>query len=129
MNTNHNPAFSAPRAALRLASGLGLLSLAGAFAPSLSAALPLAQISVHIGIDAPPPPPRAEVVVERNRPGPDYVWIGGYWDGSPGHYSWVNGRWDHPPHAHATWFAPHWERDHDGHYHQVRGEWRDEVRH
>jgi len=125
----HNPSFFAPGAALRLAGGLSLLSLAGLAAPAASAALPLADVSVHIGLDLPPPPPRPEVVVQTGRPGPDFVWTGGYWDGSPGHYVWVNGKWDRPPHAHAQWSAPHWERDGDGHYHQVRGEWRDDVRH
>ena len=117
-----------PGLALRVA-GLGLLALAGASAPRLSADPILAQISVHIAIDPPPPPPRAEVVVVGNRPGPDFVWIGGFWDGSPGHYTWVAGHWDRPPHPHAVWSAPHWDKDADGHYHQVKGEWRDEARH
>jgi len=32
------------------------------------------------------------------------------------------------PTATGRWIAPRWERDHDGHYHQVKGEWRDERR-
>jgi hypothetical protein len=114
-----------PAAAMRLALGAGLVALAGSALPSLSASPSLADISVHIGVDAPPPPPRREVVVERDRPGPGYVWVGGFWDGAPGHYVWRAGHWDRPPHGHGVWAPPHWERDHDGHYHQVRGEWRD----
>jgi len=77
-----------------------------------------------IQLDPAPPPPRHEVMVERERPGPDYVWIGGYWDGAPGHYVWAAGHWDRPPHGHGHWVAPRWE-NHNGHYVQVKGEWRD----
>jgi hypothetical protein len=84
----------------------------------------LADISINVGIEGPPPPPRREVIVESSRPGPDYVWVGGFWDGQPGHYSWSAGHWDRPPHAHASWMAPHWDRGPDGHYHQVSGQWR-----
>jgi hypothetical protein len=118
----HNKLF-APGAALRLAGGLGLLSIAGLSAPTLGASPLLADISLNISVDAPPPPPRAEVSVGVS-PGPDYIWVGGFWDGTPGHYFWRAGHWDRPPHAHAAWVAPHWERDHDGHYHQIKGEWR-----
>jgi hypothetical protein len=106
---------------------MGLLAVAGWSAPSLHAnpAL-LADVSINVGVDLAPPPPRQEVIVERTRPGPDYVWVGGYWGGAPGHYVWTNGHWDRPPHAHAVWAAPHWERDHDGHYHQVQGGWHDD---
>jgi len=116
--------FCAPGSALRLAGGLGLAALAGFPAPALSASPILADLSVNISIDAPPPPPRQEVIVERDRPGPDFVWVGGFWDGTPGHYVWVAGHWDRPPHPHAAWVSPHWEKDHDGHYHQIKGEWR-----
>jgi hypothetical protein len=110
-------------AALRLAGGLGLLSIAGLVTPTFAASPILADLSINLTVDAPPPPPRPEVVVGVS-PGPDYIWVGGFWDGTPGHYVWRAGHWDRPPHAHAVWAAPHWERDHDGHYHQVRGEWR-----
>ncbi len=67
---------------------------------------------------------KAPMLVKNYGPGPDFVWVGGYWDGSPGHYVWVKGRWDRPPHGHTAWVGPRWEKDHDGHFHQVRGEWR-----
>jgi hypothetical protein len=111
-------------ASLGLAGGLGLLSLAGFSTPSTSASTILADISINIGIEAPPPAPRQEVIVGVS-PGPGFVWIGGYWDGAPGHYAWVGGHWDRPPHEHSQWFAPHWDKDRDGHYHQTKGEWRD----
>lgn len=115
-----NKTFSqAARRTALLAAGLGLVSIAG-FAPT-----PMnAQVSLSIRVDAPPPPPRHEVIVESSRPGPDFVWVGGYWDGAPGHYVWTPGHWDRPPHGHGVWVGPRWEVDHDGHYHQVKGEWR-----
>jgi hypothetical protein len=108
----------------RMVGGLALLSIA-----LISASTAMADLSINIQLDAPPPPPRQEVIVGVS-PGPDYVWVGGYWDGSPGHYTWVGGRWDHPPHGqHGQWFAPHWDKDRDGHYHQTKGEWRDGPKH
>jgi hypothetical protein len=112
-------------ASLRLAGTVGLLSVIGFATPSFAASPMLGDISLNIQVDAPPPPPRPEVVVGV-APGPDYVWVGGYWDGSPGHYVWVRGRWDHSPHGHGVWMAPHWDKDRDGHYHQVKGEWHDD---
>ncbi len=108
---------------LRTLGKIGLLT--AAFSGLVITATPArADISVHVDLEGPPPPPRHEVIIERERPGPDYVWVEGYWDGAPGHYTWAAGHWDRPPHGRAHWVAPRWERDHDGHYHQVRGEWR-----
>jgi hypothetical protein len=62
------------------------------------------QIIVRV---APPPP-----IVERRpvRPGPAYVWTGGYhrWDGRA--YIWVPGRWAVPPRRGGVWaWVPgHW---------------------
>jgi hypothetical protein len=122
MKTSSNHLFRASATSLRLAGGIGLLSLAGLTA-SASEYMPfLGDLSLNIVVDAPPPPPRREVIIGVS-PGPDFVWVGGYWDGAPGHYTWVGGRWDHAPRGHGQWVAPHWDRDHDGHYHQTRGEW------
>ena len=114
--------------AIRLAGGLGLLSIAAMSAPPAHASPILADLSVSIGIDAPPPPPRHEIIIERDRPGPDYIWVDGYWGGAPGGYVWIAGHWERPPHRHAQWFGPRWEKDRDGHYRQTRGEWRDDDR-
>ncbi len=115
------PSFEKLLTPFRLVS-LGALACAG-----LALSVPSAQadISVNIGLEG-PPPPRHEVIVETGRPGPDYVWVNGYWEGEPGHYRWAAGHWDRPPHRGAVWVAPRWDRDRDGHYHQVRGEWRDD---
>lgn len=108
-------------APLRLLGGLGLLTLAGSLVSAAPAPALLAGISINVGIDVPPPPPRHEVIIAS--PGPDFVWIDGYWGGEPGHYVWIPGRWERPPHRHMRWSAPHWDRDHDGHYHMNHGGW------
>lgn len=113
-----------PLSVLRLAGGLGIATLALCASPALSASPMFGDISLNVRIEEGPPPPRHEVIVERDRPGPDFVWTEGYWDGAPGHYVWVGGHWNRPPHPHTRWFAPHWEKDHDGHFHQIKGEWR-----
>jgi hypothetical protein len=116
-----------PGASLRLAGGLGLLSLAGFSTPSASASPILADLSINLRIpviEAAPPPPRQEVIVGVS-PGADFVWVGGYWDGAPGHYAWVGGHWDRHPQGRGQWSPPHWDKDRDGHYHQTKGEWRD----
>src|SRR5579872_4042601 len=69
--------------------------------------------------NVPPPPIRAEVVGVA--PGPGYVWVGGYWGWSGLAHVWVPGRWAVPPHRHARWVEPRWDRDgrhyrfHEGH--------------
>ncbi len=98
------------------------IALTGLLAQSLSAAPILANISLNIGIDAGPPPAPREVMVAS--PGPGYVWLGGYWDGQPGHYQWNRGHWDRPPQGRTRWNAPHWDKDRDGHYHKTEGSWR-----
>ena len=116
---------STPVTLLRRAGAAALLSAIALPVASTGYALTpmLGDVSINVDIGA-PPPPRHEVIVERERPGPDYIWVAGYWDGAPGRYNWVAGHWERPPHAHATWVQPRWERDHDGHYHMIRGEWR-----
>jgi hypothetical protein len=123
MNQPFRNLLPTPTSALRRLGQVGLIA-AGFAGLVLSSAPVRADISVNVQLEGPPPPPRQEVIVERDRPGPDYVWVGGYWGGAPGHYAWTNGHWDRPPHGHGHWVAPRWE-NHGGHYVQVRGEWRD----
>jgi hypothetical protein len=67
-----------------------------------------AQVSIGIRI-GPPPPPRVVHVVPV-RPGPDFLWVEGYWYPVGGHYRWHDGYWTRPPYAGARWVAPR----HDG---------------
>jgi hypothetical protein len=67
-----------------------------------------ADLSLGIRI-GPPPPPRV-VHVRPLAPGPDYVWVEGYWYPVGGRYVWHDGYWTRSPYAGARWVGPH----HDG---------------
>jgi hypothetical protein len=78
-----------------------------------------AQVSIGIRI-GPPPPPR--VVAVPVTPGPEFVWVEGYWYPLGNHYKWHPGYWTRPPYSSARWVPPHhdgeryfdgyWEGDH-----------------
>src|SRR5258707_12687580 len=63
-----------------------------------------AQISVGIRIGAPPEP--YVVAVVPAQPGPEFVWIGGYWYPGGGHYRWHEGYLSPPPYGGACWIGP-----------------------
>jgi hypothetical protein len=67
-----------------------------------------AQVSIGI-ILGPPPPPRVVRVLPPN-PGPEFVWVDGYWYPVERRYKWHEGYWTRPPYAGARWVVPH----HDG---------------
>ena len=67
-----------------------------------------AQVALGIRI-GPPPPPRLIRVVPPS-PGPDNLWIGGYWYPVGRHYKWHEGYWTRPPYPGARWVGPR----HDG---------------
>jgi hypothetical protein len=125
MKQSLNDLLHARCSKLRVAGRIGLIT-AGLSGLVILATPLLADVSVHIDI-AGPPAPRHEVIVESSRPGPDYVWVAGYWGGAPGNYVWSSGHWDRPPHGHehAHWVAPRWQKGNDGRYQQSKGEWRD----
>jgi hypothetical protein len=75
-----------------------------------------AQITFDVRIGQPPPPPRAYRVPPQ--PGPDYVWVEGYWYPQAGRYVWHDGYWTRPPYAGAYWVAPYYQ---GGRY--VAGRW------
>jgi hypothetical protein len=81
--------------------------LAGMILCSVSAVRAQAQISIGIVIGAPPEP---RVVFQPPQPGPDFVWVEGYWYPVGNHYKWHEGYWTRPPYAGAIWIPPH----HDG---------------
>ena len=75
-------------------------------------------------VDSPPPAPEigGEVVVVR--PGPEVVWVAGYWSfGPPRNYRWVPGRWMAPPRGCRGFVPPHWQRRSRG-YVYIQGYWR-----
>jgi hypothetical protein len=75
-----------------------------------------AQVSIGIRIGE-PPPPRAYRVPRR--PGPEFMWVEGYWYPVGPRYAWHEGYWTRPPYPDAYWvspyhfrgeyFAGHWE--------------------
>ncbi len=64
------------------------------------------SIGIRIG---PPPPPRV-VRVLPPKPGPDFIWVDGYWYPDGNRYRWHEGYWTRPPYPGARWVMPH----HDG---------------
>jgi hypothetical protein len=73
----------------------------------LGAQSSLAQVSFGIRI-GPPPAPRV-VRSLPPRPGPEYIWVDGYYYPVNGHYAWHNGYWTRPPYDGAVWVQPRYE--------------------
>jgi hypothetical protein len=68
-----------------------------------------------------PPPPRMEV--ESPMPGPDFIWVQGYWTNDRGAWIWIGGQWQHPPHPGARFEPDRWQPVRGG-YVRVQGGWR-----
>jgi hypothetical protein len=90
--------------------------LAGSYAAS-------AQVVIGIRIGAPPPP--RVVAVFPEQPGPEFVWIDGYWYPVGGHYRWHEGYWSRPPYEGAYWVGPRHdgERFYAGYWDGDHGRW------
>src|SRR4029077_5382831 len=69
-----------------------------------------------------PTPPRV-VAVRPVAPGPDYVWVDGYWYPVDGHYRWHDGYWSRPAYGGARWVGPRHdgERYYNGYWEGERG--------
>jgi len=93
---------------------LGLMLLAG---------LSICSAQVSIGVRIGPPPPPRVVRVLPPRPGPDFIWVDGYWFAAGNRYRWHDGFWTRPPYAGARWIGPHHdgERFFDGYWEGDRG--------
>lgn len=66
------------------------------------------QVSIGVTIGAPPPP--RVIRVRPASPGPEFMWIEGYWYPSGRHYRWHDGYWTRPPYEGYRWVPPR----HDG---------------
>ena len=101
----------------RILYALSVSALLLAFAPAAHA-----QISFDIHLGTPPPAPRAYAVPRQ--PGPDYVWVDGYWYPVNGRYQWHNGYWTRPPYPDAYWVAPYYDggQYYTGHWEGRRGD-------
>ena len=80
-------------------------------------------LSCEAEIWAPGPPPEARIEVESAAPGPDYVWIGGYWWWEGNNWAWRSGRWEARPYPGAVWEQHRWEPRGNRYYYH-RGNWR-----
>ena len=79
---------------------LGLMLLAG---------LSICSAQIGIGIRIGPPPPPRVIRVQPARPGPDYIWVDGYWYADGSRYRWHDGYWTRPPYGGARWIGPRYE--------------------
>ena len=93
--------------AVRYARWREKLSVKSLIALLIFAGAALAQISIGIQI-GPPPPPRVVRVLPA-RPGPEFVWVEGYWYPVGNHYKWHDGYWTRPVYGGARWIGPHYE--------------------
>jgi hypothetical protein len=104
---------------------MALAVLAAATAPAPA----FAQVQVGVGVgpfdvrfatDAPPPMRRE---IRSPRPGPDQVWIGGFWDRDGDRWAWREGRWDRAEIRGDRWVTPVYRREGGG-YRYEPGHWR-----
>jgi len=65
-----------------------------------------AQVSIGVQIGQPPPPPPRYIV--SRQPGPDYVWVDGYWFPEGRRYRWHDGYWTRVPYEGAYWVSPYY---------------------
>jgi hypothetical protein len=63
---------------------------------------------VSLGIRIGPPPPRVVRIVPE-RPGPDYIWVEGYWYPVGNRYRWHDGYWTRSPYEGARWIGPRYD--------------------
>jgi hypothetical protein len=98
-------------------------SLAGAavLASSVVALSACYATSGGLYVETGPPAPIVEAVVVS--PGPEFVWVPGYyrWDG--GAYLWMAGRWERPPHGQRRWVPGSWDHSKRG-WRYREGRWR-----
>lgn len=78
---------------------------------------------VSIGIRIGPPPPPRVVHFRSVSPGPDFVWVDGYWYPVGNHYKWHDGYWTRPVYPGARWVTPHHDGDryYEGHWEGEHG--------
>jgi hypothetical protein len=94
----------------RLLQMLALSSVA--FGLSLAPFPANAQVNAGINIEVGPPAPIVETLP--TRPGPGYVWRGGYWRWNGARYYWVHGYYAQPPSGRSVWVPGHWRHTPDG---------------
>jgi YXWGXW repeat-containing protein len=76
---------------------------------ALSGAAFTASASVFVSVNFAPPP--LPVYVQPICPGPEYIWVPGYWAYGPDGYYWVPGTWVLAPYVGALWTPGYWGWD------------------
>ncbi len=68
----------------------------------------LGAVRIHIAPEA-PPRPRGERKLPQ--PGPNHVWIAGYWDRRGDQWAWAPGRWEEPAQRDSRWIRPQYRQE------------------
>lgn len=99
-------------------AALVLFSCAPAFA-QVRIGVDLGAVRIRI---APEAPPRPRWERRMARPGPNHIWIQGYWDRQGDRWAWAPGRWEEPPQRGSYWVKPVY-RGEGGAYRYEPGRW------
>jgi hypothetical protein len=81
-----------------------LMTTSLAFSALMSPTTAVAQVELTVMV-APPPLP---VYEQPPIPGPEYLWVPGYWSYGPYGYFWVPGTWMQPPSVGLLWTPGYW---------------------
>ncbi len=101
--------------------GLALVAVFASLAATSGACVVNEAESPARGVVVSGPPP-APVREDRGAaPGPQAVWVSGYWHWTGMQYAWIPGHWDAPPPG-AVWNAPVYTAR-DGKYFYETGGW------
>lgn len=74
----------------------------------------------YVVVEQAPPAEKVETITVS--PGPNYIWLKGYWKWENSRWAWSNGHWAIRPHASAVWHPGHWDAKEHG-WVWVEGHW------
>mgnify|MGYP005818443807 CR=1 FL=1 len=75
----------------------------------LCGAAPVFAADISVGIVIGPPPAPRVYAVRPPAPGPEFLWVQGYWYPVGRHYRWHDGYWTRAPYPGAVWMMPRWQ--------------------
>ena len=114
--------FACGEVRARLAVTAGGLALVALLASGTGACVVNEAESPARGVVVSGPPPQAVREERPAPPGPQSVWVVGYWHWTGMQYAWIPGHWDAPPPG-AVWNAPVYSAR-DGKYFYETGGWK-----
>lgn len=93
-----------------MSRSIAVSAIALAIAATVQAAPAAAQLSLGISVGIHLAPPPLPVYAQPPLPGPDYIWVPGYWawDGDFQDYYWVPGTWAMAPRPGLLWTPAWW---------------------